>query len=429
MTGKSKTFYLFLCPHSLLIGLFPFFIPVYLWNIGLSIGSICFFISLTGLGFCLSLYIWDRVVRVFSFRNIILISFFWEILLLLTLFWGVNSETIFLLGLLNGFYNCFFWVTNRWLFSQTITTENSGKRFGNAQLVITVFFKSGVLLGGYLLEDFGFNTVFMVSVLISVFGILFFLFPQKRSSLPQLKSRFQAIKVSEILYYKDSYRSKLVFSLDGLFLYLESYFWVISLFLIVQQSFWELGLVVIALVVIFSSIYILIKNKIDRLPVHQMYIIGVVLYLLSWLMRSIMDQNLNLPSILLLLVFISFFTSLFRLTFNKRFFDITKTESSLRYIIIKSYYSQFCLALFFAVLGGFSYFFKDSELFFRFTYWMAAFLSSIYLFYRPLKIKNDSKNKKLPVNKMKYFSKFNQNPTLFTNEHQRPERLENKVVL
>jgi MFS family permease len=385
MTGKSKAFYLFLCPHSLLIGLFPFFIPVYLWNMGMSIGSISFFISLTGLGFCLSLFVWDRVVRIFSFRNIILISFLWEILLLLILFWGINSGTIYLLGLFNGVYNCFFWVTNRWLFTQTITTENSGKRFGNAQLVITVFFKIGVLLGGYLLEGFGFNTVFLVSMLVCLLGTLVFLIPQKISSLPLLTDELSAIKPMEILNYKDTYHSKLVFSIDGLFLYLESYFWIISLFLIVQQSFWELGLMVIALVVVFSSIYMLIKNKIDRLPVRIMYIIGVVLYLFSWVLRSIMDQGLSLSRILLLLVLISFFTSLFRLTFNKRFFDITKSESSLRYIIIKSYYSQFYLVLFFAVLGGLSYFFTNSGDFIRFTYWLAAFLSFVYLFYLPLK--------------------------------------------
>ena len=390
MTGKTKTFYLFLCPHSLLIGLFPFFIPVYLWNKGVSLSSICFFISLTGLGFCLSLFVWDRIVRRISFRNIILMSFFWELLFLLTLFWGINSGTIFLLGVLNGVYNCFFWITNRWLFTQTITTENSGKRFGNAQLIITVFFKAGVLLGGYLLEVFGFNAVFMISVLICLFSALVFLIPQEKFTQPLLNDGTPTIKPREILNYKDVYHSKFVFSLDGFFLYLESYFWIISLFLIVQQSFWELGLVVIAMVVIFSTIYIFIKNKIDRLPVHQVYMIGVVLYLISWLLRSVMDQNLSLFSIFLMLVIISFFTSLFRLTFNKRFFDITKSEVSLRYIIIKSYYSQFYLAVFFAIIGGSAYFFTDTELFFRVAYWIAAFLSLGCFLYQPVRYKKTS---------------------------------------
>ena len=36
--------------------------------------------------------------------------------------------------------------------------------------------------------------------------------------------------------YKDRFNSKSVFAVDGIFLYLESYFWMISLFLIVRHT-------------------------------------------------------------------------------------------------------------------------------------------------------------------------------------------------
>jgi len=391
MPGMTKTFYRFLCTHSFLIGLFPFFIPVYLWNMGLSISQICFFIALTGLSFCFSLFVWDRLVQIISFKNIILISFMGEVLLISTLFLEQNEGMLVLLGLLNGAYNCFFWTTNRLLFTQTITQNSSGRRFGNSQLIVTIFFKLGVLFGGYLLEQIGFNAVFIVSAIIGIFGIV--LFSTQKNLLSPISSSegSQAIKLSEILSYKDQYHSKLVFAIDGLFLYLESYFWIISLFQIVQQSFWKLGLLVIVMVVIFSLIYILIKNVIDRISVHHLYNFGVLLYLLSWLLRSKVDQNLNLFSVFILLIFITFFTSLFRLTFNKRFFDITKSDVSLKYILIKSYYSQFYLAVFFGVLGGISYLFSDSKLFFRSVYWIAALLTLVYLFYQPVKIKIASK--------------------------------------
>ena len=394
MERKSNTFYLFLTTHSLLIGLFPFFIPVYLWNKGWSIGSICFFISLTGLGFCLSLFIWDRLVRITSFRNIILISFLWETLLLLTLFLESNSGVIFISGLINGVYNCFFWVTNRLLFTQTITSKNSGKRFGNSQLIVTIFFKLGVLLGGYLLEQVSFQAVFVISASVCILGILLFIIQKDVTSPVLVSDSKHPIKLSERLTYKDQYHSKLMFSQDGFFLYLESCFWIISLYTIVQKNFWELGLVVITMIVIFSLIYILIKNIIDQLSVSLMYAVGVLLYLISWLLRGKMDQNLSILNLFLWLILITFFTSLFRLTLNKRFFDITKSVSSLRYIIIKSYYSQFYLAVYFGILGGISYLFTDSKLFFRFVYWIAALLSLLYLFYQPVKLKIDSRSMK-----------------------------------
>ncbi len=57
------------------------------------------------------------------------------------------------------------------------------------------------------------------------------------------------------------------------------------------------------------------------------------------------------PVLFPLLVLITFCTSFFRLAFNKRFFDHAKQSSGYKYILAKSYYSQFYIGVIFMALG------------------------------------------------------------------------------
>ena len=70
-TLVHKQFYQFLGIHSFLIGLFPFFVPVFLWQLGLDLAQIAFFIAITGTGFVFSLWIWDRAHKRINFQHII----------------------------------------------------------------------------------------------------------------------------------------------------------------------------------------------------------------------------------------------------------------------------------------------------------------------------------------------------------------------
>jgi hypothetical protein len=54
----------------------------------------------------------------------------------------------------------------------------------------------------------------------------------------------QSLGILAVFRFKDTVHSRWVFVIDGVFLYLESYFWVISLFIIVRESFLRLSLVV-----------------------------------------------------------------------------------------------------------------------------------------------------------------------------------------
>jgi len=384
MALLTLSLYSFLGVHSFLIGMFPFYIPVYLYQIGFSLAQICCFIAITGIGFCISLYPWDRISKRISLRWLILLSFLSELILLSLFFLEKDMVFILIAGFFNGVFNCNFWMIQRLLFVDTVTPQNSGKKFGNFQIFVLLVLKAGILAGGVMLEKSGFLSVYIFSAGIVMVAALFFW--QKRIGI-ELDTRVVSaipLNLRFVTGYKDQFNSRVVFAVDGIFLYLESYFWVISLFLIVRQSYWKLGVLVIFLMVLFGAIFVIIKNSIDRLPGNTMYTAAVCLYSLSWFLRGMLSDKLNTVLLLLLLAVITFCTSIFRLTFNKRFFDIAKSATAHEYIFVKSYFSQFFIAVF--GLTGFLLLtvFRSGDVVeqISMTYLTAALISFVYLFYR-----------------------------------------------
>lgn len=375
-------FYIFLGLHSFLIGLFPFYIPVYLYANGFSLTAICLFIAITGLGFCLCLFIFDRVSQYIAFPYLVVFSYIIELVLLSLFLLEKSHFFLITAALVNGIFNCNFWIIQRLLFLETINTENSGKNFGNFQLFVLVILKMAIFLGGLLLESSGFLSLYIVSIAVVVLSSVVFLKTSLRVEFRNKWRDDQSLKISEVFSFEDRFRSKLVFAIDGIFLYLESYFWLITLFLIVHESFSRLALLVILLTVLFGFLFIIIKNRIDKISVDAFYKSAVVLYTFSWLLRAFAPEVHQKITLLVVLACITFCTSIFRLVFNKRFFDIAQSARPHEYIFMKSYYSQGFLTFFTLIPLGVSLVTEDIIVQLSYVYVGAAVLSMTYLFYR-----------------------------------------------
>ncbi len=380
----SRTYYVFLGFHSFLIGLFPFFLPVFLIRSGYSLSDVSVFIGLTALSFCGCLFFWDRVCRAFSFRVTLGFSFGVELVLLLLLTLDIDRNFLPILALVNGIYNCLFWMVQRIFFYSTSSATNSGRKFGNFQIFVTIILKAGIFTGGCVLEEFGVEGVLLVSVISAVTAVYLLINSGVQHELPMEFRNQKPLPAKELVSFSDQHRSRSMFCVDGVFLYLESYFWLISLFYIVQQSFWQLGLLVIVLAAAFSVIFFLIKNRIDTSHRQRVYVVAVALYAFSWLLRGVLSMETGGAELYILLILITFCTSFFRLAFNKRFFDIARKSTGYSYIFCKSYSSQFFLALFFCcfavVAEG-----NDIEMQLRITYAGGALLAPLYLLYREIK--------------------------------------------
>ena len=151
MSPLARTFYLFTGFHSFLLGLLPLFIPVILWDKGLTIRDIAYFVVLTSVGFLGALYYWDRLRAHHQWRKLISCSFIFQGVFVALLVWDQQHLLVTLGALINGMAGCFYWSTQRLLFQAITEEKNTGNTFGNFQILVVFALKIGVLVGSYLL--------------------------------------------------------------------------------------------------------------------------------------------------------------------------------------------------------------------------------------------------------------------------------------
>lgn len=380
MPPNNSTFYQYLGLHSLLIGIFPFYIPVYLWKQRFGLDEISLFISIAGLGFCIGLWVWDRLRLKVTLTSLIAISLLLEIALLFNVhILEMDRPTLFALGLTYGIYNCFFWTTQRALFFDLIDVESSGRKYGNIQIFVGMLLQVGIVIGGLLLDQTNFVYLLVVSAIIAVVG--FIINTRNRPQYPPTLVQHDSLSFDSIIKFKDTDNSKYIFLVDGFFLFAESFFWVITLFLLAHESFTTLGIMVLSLALIFGVIFYLLKNTIDRMGRNRVYQLSVLLYALSWVLRGLTEEEMSLEVLYIFLIGITFCTSFFRLAMNKRFYDLAKLTCSHDYLVLKSYYSQISIAVVFGVLAVMLARVDQSAAVLTPIYWLSAVLALSYFVY------------------------------------------------
>jgi hypothetical protein len=371
---KNGLFFKFAGFHSFLMGLLPFYIPVLLWQQGYALWQLSFFIALTGLGFLLMLPLWKNFYWNNQWDKIIRTSFILETLLFTTVLFIEAlplTASLSLVALLNGAYLCFYWTSQRTLFTQLENEQENGtatgNNFGNFQIVVMVLLKVGILLSAFLLEQ-GFGIVLLtLSIIVALIGLLYLPTQVQTENIARLNANNHDISLDK--------PTRAVFYVDGLFLYLESYFWLLSLYLIAQQDIMQLGFLVVGLTLLLAGLFWLIKGRIDAFPANTIFQLAIIGYVISWLLRGFIglgaetgadltpaSVEINYPIILL----IAFLTSFFRLSFNKRFFDhasvikknpfkANQSDSNqaqmIQYLLDKSTLSQMGILIFFSALG------------------------------------------------------------------------------
>ena len=405
MKTVSASFFQFAGVHSFLMGMLPFFIPVLLLQRGESMQGIALFIALTGLGFIFSLKVWEKLYNKHDWHLIIGTSFVTELLLVIALLFSESHWLLILAALLNGAYNCFYWTTQRVLFSTMtasasslliataadkntdVTTNQTGRQFGNFQILVVVLLKIGIILGAFLLEEEARGALLLLSTLISLTAIIWFFRPIKTRSFAVTNSVMltgsedHSPSSTSLFRFKDKKNSAVVFYLDGVFLFLESYFWVISLFLIAKESIKDLGIIIVLLTVFLSVIFYLLKNRIDSLNPNTVYISAVIFYALSWVLRSLLNSELPNALIYPAILIIAFLTTFFRLSFNKRFFDNAKEDNPLQYLLAKSYLSQTGILIFYSGVALLASYFADIQTSLSTLYLLLTPIALIYLVY------------------------------------------------
>lgn len=385
----SRTFYLFSAIHSFLLGLLPIFIPVILWDKGLVVADIAWFIVLSAVGFLMALWCWDRLRARANWSLIIALSFMLQMLLVGLLIIDTQWLILSVGAFINGAAGCFYWSTQRILFQAITSDKNSGNTFGNFQILVVIALKFGILIGSFLLDSEYIKSLVLLSFSASLVG--FYLLRNLLKETDTLLSTKQpdAFSLQQILAFKDKYHSKKIFMVDGLFLFLESYFWVLTLYMLTKENLAKLGVIIVVLSLLLLVIFFVVKKIIDKVNAQRIFIISIVGYALSWFLRGELDLQTNNISLYAGMLLITFLSSFFRLAFNKRFYDIASANKPIYYILCKSYYSQFMLIFFFSLIALLANMGKDPLNQLQILYDLAIPLVFVYLFYGAKKEVND----------------------------------------
>lgn len=373
MSTVAPLFYRFAGFHSLLIGLLPFYIPILLWQQGYRLAEISLFIAITGVGFVIAMSGWKALYKKMYWRTLLIISFLTELLLVGSLIAEQSMILLVIAAVFNGFYNCFYWITQRTMFSaltQQKEQTNTGKHYGNFQIVIVVLLKVGILIGGYLLAENLLYWLLAISALLSF--IAMFILP-KNSEVTEFSMTNNSLNLG--------WKRQLIFIFDGIFLFLESYFWVLTLYFITNNNVMNLGILVVSLTVMLSLIFWLIKNKIDALNQHYVFYAAVFLYTLSWLLRGNINDQQEEYVLFSSIMLIAFLTSFFRLSFNKLFFDDANGKRPLDFILVKSYLSQGGMIVFFGALALFITMIGEAQATLSLFYWCVVPIALLYALY------------------------------------------------
>ena len=388
MFRLSGFFYQFTGLHAFLTGLMPFFLPVILWRETESLALVSGFISLSGIGFLAGMGLWEGLrIRGYS-RAVIAGSFVAETVLVSVLVLenasvGLTDWGVIVLALLNGIYGCFYWLSLRAMFvshEESGRKQHNGNRFGNFQLVVGILLKVGILAGAWLLEARYDVWLVALSVLFAIAGIkAVYSSPNCQAIAMALEQ--PSVRFRDITGFRSGNWSRTVFVLDGLFLFLESYFWVLSLYLVSQQSFTRLGIIIVGLAVLLSLLFLLIKRHIDAADPGMMFLLAVTMYALSWVLRGYVGEDLGTTLLSAAIILIAFITSFFRLSFNKLFFDQIQPGKAPLFILAKSGFTQTGVTFFFGLLTFYFSVSGTDESALTLVYWCSAPLSLVYLLY------------------------------------------------
>jgi hypothetical protein len=408
MLNLKQTFNVFVAMHFFLNGLLPVYVPVFLIQHGYGLEWVTGFVTVGAIGFLAALQVWKKWYFRDGLKTIVAISFVAQVGLITSLVCFDHIAWLMISALLYGGVNCFLWTSQRVLFiallnspidSSTSSSKHAqptGKLLGNLQILAVVAIKLGLLVGAFLLAKESYITLVGLAILVVVIGAVTFgqRVPKAILCASQLSPNTEQNKLNwwRMLAYQDSHYSSLIFYIDGIFLFAESFFWILSLYFLSQQNIQQLSFLLVILSTLLGAAFWLVKNHIDHFNPQKVYVTAVLGYAISWGLRAEVSVETSPYLMHVVILAVAFLTAFFRLSFNKRLFDNAQTDSPLKYLLAKTYASQVGVMVAFGVMTASVYFHwpavqLDTQ-HLDAIYWPLSALSGLYLLYQ-LKIKRN----------------------------------------
>jgi len=264
------------------------FEPIYLWKIGYSLQQIMLFYFLIYALYFLLLPLAGKFVAYLGYERSILISCFFLIFFYLSLFLIPYHAVFFILAfVMCACYKSLYWPAYHADFVEYSDSPDRGRQTAGLVSISTIVYVIGPVLGGFIIQFFGFNVLFLVvSILILISNIPLFITKER---LP--KEQFSYFSTFRMAYKKPGFRSFLAYLGFGEEL-IVLVVWPIFIFWVIKDYFSIGGLV--ALTTLITSLILLYIGKMtDKRDKRRLIKAGSVLYSGAWFLRILAATGLH----------------------------------------------------------------------------------------------------------------------------------------
>lgn len=297
------------------LSLISLFIPIFLLSFGFSLPQVIALELIVLFGSLFLHYLILKIIPRWGVKRTLILSYAVSIIMYISMYLArplVNTygEIVFLLmiALFNILMNVLYWSAHHIYFLETTKRENEGEKLGLLKSIPSLIAIASPFIGGILIKNFGFGSVFLLSAVLMIIAssVLFF--------SDNIKFRTN-IKIEEVFDF-GRMRKNIIFFVHGLAFLATGFLWPLFLF------YSGIKLVSMGLLYLFSNVahagVSYYGGKLtDKIESKNIAIAGAIGHGLSLIFRAISQ---NMYSLSVFQIMGGLFGGLLSIILDSRFF-------------------------------------------------------------------------------------------------------------
>lgn len=316
------------------------FVPIYLLQSGLSITQVLIFFSVFSFTHAIASFPAAKIAAKRGFKHSILYSIPFLIVALLMLYTlELYNWPIYLIAVIFGFNNAFFWIGFHTDFAKFSDKKKRGAQVGTARIVTSIFNVLGPLIGGLILTFIGFKVLFIL-VSILLFSATIPLFKSKDLYSPAkftLKGTFKGRKI----------RDSIGFVGFGFERVMAGVIWPIFIFFtIFGEKFISLGLVT-SLTLFSSLIFVFVVGKFSDTKRRAVLRTGAIGSAIVWFFKTAVVTPIQ---VFLIDIFYGATNTMSGIAFQALSYDKANKHVISRYILYREFMINIARGLMFLIM-------------------------------------------------------------------------------
>ncbi len=353
---KMNNLYFFQTSMNFVKTLIGIFVPVYMYSLGLSIIQICIYTAIYSMIYLLLTPYSIDLINKIGFKKMLLLSipmYFFHIISLNYI--SENHLYIYLASITFGLYIVTFWPTMHAQITLSGDNHKRASQIGTLQVLASIFSAIAPILGGFILEYFGYYSLLLFSLVFLFLGII----PLLLSEDLKLKNYSFAFKDYKRLWNWKNKNDVIAFKSEGIEMFLGIILWPIILYILLKNNFFNLGLLYTILSFLSVVFIVYFKSKLDKINKNIFFKKITKGLSISWFLRILV---LLFGNIFLYIVetFYKLIISMFSISYWTIFYNNAKNKNTMDYIILRELHLHSSKIFFMLFIIPFLFFFGEN---------------------------------------------------------------------